>query len=72
MKQKTIMEAMQQKYDNSSTRLQVVTHKMAMFIASNNVPNSIVEITEFKHLVETGPGSSLPNSKSSKDRKRNR
>ena len=29
------------------------TRKMATFITSNNVPNSIVEDAEFHHLIET-------------------
>ena len=53
VKQSTLMEVMQRKYDKTSSRWQDITRKMAMFIATSNVPNAVVENAEFRLLMET-------------------
>ena len=47
VKQRKLTEVIQRKYEKTSTQWQDVTRKMALFIASSNVPNSIVENAEF-------------------------
>ena len=45
-------EVVQRKYDKTSNQWQEITRKMAIFIASSSVPNSIVENAEFRLLIE--------------------
>ena len=49
----TLCEAIQWKFDTKSARCQQITRKLAIFVGSTNVPNSLVENTEFKSLMET-------------------
>ena len=51
--QMTLCEAIQRKYDTKSPRCQQITRKLAIFVGSTNVPNSLVENMEFRSLVET-------------------
>ena len=53
VKQRKLTEVIQRKYEKTSTQWQDVTRKMALFIASSNVPNSIVENAEFQLLIES-------------------
>jgi len=50
--QMTIGEAFQRKYDTKSHRCQFITRKLAIFIGSTSVPNSLVENMEFRSLLE--------------------
>ena len=48
----TLADAFQRKYDMGNHKYQVITRKLAVFIGSSNVPNSLVENEEFKLLIE--------------------
>ena len=50
--QLTIGETLQRKYDVTSNRCQLLTQKLAVFIGSTCVPNSLVESSEFRSLLE--------------------
>ena len=50
--QLTIGEAFQRKYNVTSYRCQLLTRKLAVFIGSTCVPNSLVESSEFRSLLE--------------------
>ena len=50
--QPKLVDVIRRKYDPASARSQMITRKMAMFIATSNVPNSVVENTEFRLMVE--------------------
>ena len=43
----------QRKYEKESLKYQTITQKLAIFIASSSVPNSIVENEEFRSLILT-------------------
>lgn len=50
--QTTLGEVFQRKYDRGNRRYQSITQKLAVFVGSTNVPNSIVESAEFRSLLE--------------------
>ena len=50
--QKTLGEAFQRKYDKESRKYRDITRKLAVFIGSCNVPNSLVENEEFRSFVQ--------------------
>ena len=50
--QKTLGESFGRKYDKESRKYQDITRKLAVFIGSCNVPNSLVENEEFRSLVQ--------------------
>ena len=41
------------KYEKGSMQYQLITRKLAIFIASSNAPNSLVENEEFRSLIQT-------------------
>ena len=51
--QMTLGEAFQRKYDTQSSRYRMITRRLAIFVGSTNVPNSLVENVEFQSLLET-------------------
>ena len=53
--QKTIGEVLKskKKYEKGSMQYQLITRKLAIFIASSNAPNSLVENEEFRSLIQT-------------------
>ena len=50
--QMTLGEAFQRKYDPKSQQCQRITRRLAIFVGSSNVPNSLVENREFQSLLE--------------------
>ena len=50
--QMTLGEAFPRKYDRVGGQYQSIIHKLAVFIGSTNVPNSIVGNAEFRLLLE--------------------
>jgi len=48
----TLGKAFPRKYDRGGGRYQYITSKLAVFIGSTNVPNSILENAEFHSLLE--------------------
>ena len=55
MSQRTLGEIVksQRKYEKESLKYQMITENLAMFVASSNVPNSIIENDEFRSLILT-------------------
>ena len=51
--QMTLGKAFQRKYDTKSSRYLMITHRLAIFIGSTNIPNSLAENVEFQSLLET-------------------
>jgi len=47
----TFSEAFPRKYDRGGGQYQSITHKLAVFVGSTNLPNSIVENAEFHSLL---------------------
>ena len=59
--QMTLGEPFQRKYYTQSSRYQMITRSLAIFVGSTNVPNSLVENVEFQSLLETlDPRYSVP------------
>ena len=50
--QRTLRESFEQKYEKNSDRYNYTTTKLAFFVGSTNVSNSIVENTAFQSLLE--------------------
>ena len=56
-KQMTLVESIQTgpAYDKTNLRYKAITRKLAIFVGTTNVPNSIIENLAFKYLLHTKP-----------------